>query len=66
MEAMTWGFVGTLVGAAASIATTVMGQIWDTHLSEQDVAEPDPKRWVSKVFVKLFYERGGLNESLES
>ncbi len=27
-----------------------MQQIWDTHLFEQGVAEPEPKRWVSKVF----------------
>lgn len=27
-----------------------MQQIWDSHLFEQGVAEPEPKRWVSKVF----------------
>lgn len=39
MEAITWGFVGTLVGAAASIATTVITS-WNTlRISQNSKAQ---------------------------
>lgn len=40
MDAMTWGFAGTLVGATASIATTAMTN-WITYKISKNTKTQD-------------------------
>jgi len=44
MEAMTWGFVGTLVGAVASIATTVITSWNSLRISQNSKAQDREER----------------------
>ncbi|MEF1203983.1 hypothetical protein QTO12_26065 [Vibrio owensii] len=48
MEAVTWGFVGTIVGALASIATTAIAS-WSSHVLSNKAKEHE-KQEIANAF----------------